>query len=97
MHRTVELQLEACYDMNFDHIVEKIRHQKTPINEDSWQSKSGAIHQEKPHAVNLSNWDVQEKSRLFYHYLIMKPTTKLFIVTTHIREQKRLRGPEGDE
>ena len=35
--RAVELQLDARYDMtSFYLIVDQIRHQKTPINEDSW-------------------------------------------------------------
>ena len=84
--RTVELPLLARYGMtNFDLIVEKIRHLKTPINEESLQLILAAIHQEKPHAISLSNWDFQEKSRWLYHYLIMKLSTRLFNATTHVR------------
>ena len=69
----VELQFEACYDMtNFDLIVEKIRHERAPMTEDSWRGLMDAIHVDKPHAVNPANWDFHEKSRCLYHYVIMR-------------------------
>ena len=81
--RTVELQLEACYDMtNFDLMVEKIRHERTPITEELWQGIMDNIQIDK---------DLHEKSRSLYHYLIMKLNTSLFNATTHVKDKKPLR------
>ena len=49
---------------NFDLIVEKIRHEKAPITEDSWKRIMDAIHIDKPHTIHPANWEFQEKKSL---------------------------------
>ena len=86
--RTVELQLEACYDWkHFDLIVEKIRLEKTMITEASWKQILAQINHDKPHSVSDCDWPFEEKSRWFYHYVINKLNTKLFTATTQVQDK----------
>ena len=84
--KTVELQLEAIYDMkNFDLIVEKIRICQTAITPIAWASILEQVNATTPGAVNALSWDFEEKSRWLYHYLITKLNTRLFTATAHVR------------
>ena len=95
--RTLEFSLEAHYGWAYaDLVVQAIRHEKKPITHWSFADLIEKINQDEElregvqNRLQPSDWNVGEKTRLLYRYLIPKLNKRLYDASNDIEDQNGL-------